>query len=181
MRVLGIDQSTNKVGIAVMEKGILIHYELIHLEKLIKTDDRFLNKDYIDRITLLEEILINKVNEFEIDVVGFEDTVFKVSIGRDKDQHIQVFKKLTMVLGVVANALNKKQLAYEIIQPNVWREKLELGTLREEIKANTINYVNKKFKIGLKEYDEYSNSNDDDLADAVMIAYYLDRKVNNYL
>lgn len=171
MRILSLDQSTRNVGYAIFDGEKLEKYGLIDLEKLIKQREDFLNKDYLERICLMKEILIEMIQRFNIDVVGFEDTVL-TSYGSSNNQ-VDVLKKLTKALGVYEVALIEKQLAFKTIPANVWREGLGFGKKREEIKANTIKYINKEFNLELKEYDSKSKDNDDDIADSIGIGKYL--------
>lgn len=173
MRILGLDNSTKNVGYSIFNNGELEKYGLISLDKIIKNREDFLNKDYLERICLMKEILLEMIERFSIDVVGFEDTVL-TSYG--KNPQVDVFKKLNKALGVYEIALIEKQLTFETIPANIWREGLKLGTKREEIKTNTIVYVNENFGLALREYNPKSNDNDDDISDAIMIGKYISDK-----
>ena len=110
MRIGAFDQSTNKVGFAVMEDMKLIHYELIDLEKEIKSHDEYLNKDYLERIALWKQILLDKIKEWSVQVVGFEDTVL-TSFGGVSSNQVDVLKKLTKSLGVAEITLIEKLIS----------------------------------------------------------------------
>lgn len=172
MNILGIDNSTRKVGYSIWSDGILSKYGVINLERVIKDKAEFLNKDYLERICLMKDILIEMVDRFKIDVVVFEDTILTSYGGSPQ---VDVFKKLSKALGVYEVALMERQLLFETIPANVWREGLALGKKREEIKANTIKYVNREFGLSLREYDN-SNDTDDDIADAILIGKYVSDK-----
>lgn len=179
MRVLGIDQSTSKTGWALFDNGKLEDYGLIELEKLIKKDDRFENKEYLDRIVLLKEIILDMVREKGVDIVGFEDIIMTSFGGKSSSNQVDVFKKLAKALGVLEVGMIENDIYYITTPAGVWRTGLKLGKKREEIKANTIKYVNEKFGLDLKEYNPKSSINDDDVGDAIGIGEYLSKlKIN---
>jgi len=175
MRIGAFDQSTNKVGFAVMEDMKLIHYELIDLEKEIKSHDEYLNKDYLERIALWKQILLDKIKEWSIQVVGFEDTIL-TSFGGVSSNQVDVLKKLTKSLGVAEITLIEKQIAFETIPAGVHRKGKGFGKKREEIKSNAITYVNERYGLSLRNYNPKSKDNDDDIADSITIAEYLSKK-----
>lgn len=176
MRILSIDQSTSKCGWAVWVDGELEDYGLIELEKLIKDRDDFLNKDYLERIVLMKEILLDMIVKYNIEVVGMEDIIMTSFGGRSNNNQVDVFKKLAKALGVYECALIERQIAFDTIPAGVWRTGLGLGKKRDEIKANTIEYVNKTFGFNFPEYKPNSKNNFDDTCDAIMIGKYLSNK-----
>lgn len=176
MKILGIDNSTNKVGWAIFDDGKLINYGLIELEKLIKDKDDYLNKDYLERIALMKDILFDMIKEHDIQVVGFEDIVMTSFGGKSNNNQVAVFKKLAKALGVYEVSLIKSQMLFDTIPAGVWRTGKGFGKKRDEIKANTITWVNKEFGLDLKEYNPKSSLNDDDIADAIGIGSYLSNK-----
>ena len=174
MRILALDQSTNKVGWAVFNNRKLELYGMIELEKEIKGNEKYLNKDYLERIALMKETLYKMIKEHKIEVVGMEDVAL-VSFGGTSTNQVEVFKKLSKALGVYEIALIDKQIAFKTIGAGTWRVGKKFGRKRDEIKANTIEWVNKEFGLELKEYDPKSKENDDDIADAIGIGDYLSK------
>jgi hypothetical protein len=175
LKILAIDQSTSKVGWAIFHNSKLKDYGLIELEKLIKDDERFENKDYIDRIALLKEIILAMVKKNKIDIVGFEDIIMTSFGGRANATQVDVFKKLAKALGVLEVGMIDNGIYYITTPAGVWRKGLKLGTKREEIKANTIDYVNEKFKLELRPYQPKKKDNDDDIADAIGLGSYISK------
>lgn len=181
MRILGIDQSTNKVGCAIFDGDKLEKYWLIDLEKLIKKDDRFENKDYLERIALLKETVLKTVEEERIDCVVLEDIVMTSFGGKSTQVQCDTFKKLAKSLGCLEISMIDSGLYFATTPANVWRKGLGLGKKRDEIKANTIKYVNKKFGLELKEYNPKSSLNDDDIADAIGLAHFGSKNIKSKL
>jgi hypothetical protein len=176
MKILALDQSTNKCGWAIFDDGKLLDYGLIELEKLIKPMDEYLNKDYLERIALMKDILFDMIKEHDIQIVGFEDIVMTSFGGKAASSQVDVFKKLAKALGVYEVSLIKSQMLFDTIPAGVWRTGKGFGKKREEIKANTILWVNKEFGLNLREYIPKSKDNDDDIADAIGIGSYLSKK-----
>lgn len=176
MRILGLDNSTNRVGWAVFDELTLENYGVIELEKEIKNYNQYLNKDYLERIALMKDILIKMVSEHNIDVVVFEDVALKSFGGKTGNNQVDVFKKLSKALGVYEICLIDRQLAFETAPANIWRKGKGFGRERHEIKRNTILWVNEKFGLDLKEYDPKDKNADDDKADAIGLGYYMAQK-----
>lgn len=175
MKILSIDQSTNRVGWALFDDEHMLDYGLIELEKLIKKDDRYENKDYLERIALLKEIILAKVAEHKVDVVGFEDIILTSFGGKANATQVDVFKKLAKSLGVLEVAMLDEGVYFITTPAGVWRKGLKLGTKRDELKANTILLANEIFGLNLREYNPKSKDNDDDLGDALMLGRYLSK------
>lgn len=178
MRILALDNSTNRVGWAIFDGLKLEEYGLIELEKEIKSHDEYLNKDYLERIHLMKNILSNMVVSHKIDVVGMEDIALVSFGGKSNNNQVNVFKKLAKALGAYEVSLIDKQIAFDTIGAGTWRLGKKLGRKRDEIKGNTIKYINEKFSLSLREYNPKSKDNDDDIADAIGIGYYLAQKMN---
>jgi len=176
MKILSFDQSTSKTGWAIFDNGKLVDYGLIELEKLIKSHDEYLNKDYLERIALMRNILQEMISQYDIQVVGFEDIIMTSFSGKVGQNQVDVFKKLAKALGVYEVSLIDKQILFETIPAGVWRKGLGFGRKREEIKAATILWVNDKFGLNLREYNPKSKDNDDDIADAIGIGFWLSEK-----
>lgn len=158
-KCLGIDASTNKTGVCIMECGKILHYGLIDLTKH--------SDDYLERIRELRDRLEKLIQRTKIEVVAIEDTILKNS----QASNVDVFKKLSKNLGCIEVMLIENQIAFETIKSGEWRKGKNLGNNRADQKQNAINYVNKHFNLSLK-------STEDDVAEAILIAMYIDSKVN---
>lgn len=176
MRILGIDNSTNRVGYSIFDGDKLEDYGVIELEKEIKGRDEYLNKDYLERIALMKDLLITMVIDRHIDLVAFEDVALKSFGGKSGANQVDVFKKLAKALGVYEISLIDRQLCFETVPAGVWRKGKGFGKERHEIKRNTIRWANEKFGLNLKEYDPKDKDADDDKADAIGLGYYLSKK-----
>lgn len=181
MIVMGVDQSTNKIGIGIMDNGKLLHHEEINLKQIIKNDDRFLNKEYIDRICLFKEILLNRVKVWNVQAVAFEDPIVNsknVSRSKNGNKNIEIYGKLKEALGVYKVALIELDMLYETYLPPEWRKGKKLGTERNDMKKNAIEYVNKKYGLNLLWIAPNKSKNQDDIAEGIMICEFLDKKLN---
>lgn len=170
MRVLGLDQSTNKTGYAIMEKGQLIDYGLIDLTSF--------SDDVLVRIIENRKQIENLIEEYEICVVGLEDTILKSFGGKASGGNVDVLKKLTKMLGVTEVLLIEKDIAFQTLGASEWRSGKGFGAKRDEQKARCIDYVNRKYGLDLQWVSKSSKKNDDDIAEAIGIAEYMDNKMN---
>lgn len=158
-RCLGIDASTNKTGVCIMEYGKILHYGVIDLSKH--------SKDYLERIQELKNRIEKLIQRANIGAVAIEDTTLKDV----QANNVDVFKKLTKNLGCIEIMLLENDIAFQTIKAGEWRKGKELGSRRQDQKKNAVDYVNKYFELDLK----YA---DDDIAEAILIALYLDNKIN---
>lgn len=178
MIVMGVDNSTDKTGWAIMENKKLIAYDEVHLSKLIKKDDRFLNKEYIDRIVLYKEILSDVIEKYNVQVVGFESPIVKSFGGKATNAQIETFGKLREALGVLKVTLIEKEMLYQTFYPSEWRKGKGLGRKRAEMKRKAIEYANENYGLNLLWKSENSVKNQDDVAEAICIAEHLDSIMN---
>lgn len=165
-----------------MERGEILHYEEINLAKLIKNDDRYINKEYIDRIHLFKNILEDRVKTHNVQVVAFEEptplTADRRGNGRLSERQISVFGKLKEALGAYKVMLIDMDILYDTFLPSEWRKGKKLGRERIEMKKNAIIQVNEKYGLDLKWFSDSSQKNEDDVAESVLIAEFLDKKIN---
>ena len=119
MNLLALDQSSRCTGWAIFING-----ELKDWGHLI-TDQSSIG----DRLVNIRKFVINKIQEWDINTIAFEDIQLQSTVGNN----VQTFKALANVFGVIyelAVELNKEH----IIVPSVtWKSKLGIkGRTRPE-------------------------------------------------
>jgi hypothetical protein len=82
------------------------------------------------------------------------------------------------MLGVTEVLLIEKDIAFQTLGASEWRSGKGFGAKRDEQKARCIDYVNRKYGLDLQWVSKSSKKNDDDIAEAIGIAEYMDNKMN---
>lgn len=123
---------------------------------------------------MITKILDEVITSHDVDAVFFEDTQYQANVN--------TFKKLCWLQGALMCWLQMKGMLFDIIPPSRWqsycnargrstKEKKDniesSGQIKKKGKALTIEYVKERFGI---------ETNNDNLADAVCIGFYV---VNN--
>ena len=146
IRLLSLDQSSRNSGWAVFING-----ELKDSGLLTTTQD-----EIGKRLTVIRKFIIEKVQEWDINTIAFEDIQLQNSVGNN----VKTFKVLANVYGVVletAVELNKKVM---IIASATWKSQLKIkGHNRAEQKKSAQYYVLDTYKLKVNQ----------DTADAVCI------------
>lgn len=173
MIVMGLDNSTDRVGVGIIEDGKLIHYECIELSKLIKEQEWYTEAcDYLDRIMLLKEELKERIQHHKVYAVILEDTTLSSFGGKSSSNNVDVLKKLTKSLGNIEVMLLEMDIAFQTVLPSEWRAGKIKGSDRIAKKKAAIKYVNDKYGLDLQWKGDSSKYNDDDIAEAIMLAEY---------
>lgn len=101
-------------------------------------------EDIGERLLTIHNFIKDKVQEWNIDTIIFEDIQLQSSVGNN----VKTFKVLANVYGVVlmtAVELNKK---YKVIPSSTWKSKLQIkGRTRPEQKRNAQKFVFEKYGI----------------------------------
>jgi len=150
MRILSIDQAKT-CGWALFNGNELIDYGV---EKLASKETTYENV-LLPARNFVEELI--KKTKAEIIVV--EDV--------QQQSNSQVFKKLSLLLGVLICLFKQNDMLYHIVPSTKWKSYCEIkGRKREEQKINAIRFVKEKYGIDVS----------DDVADAISLGFY---SVNN--
>lgn len=158
MNILALDQSTIITGYALFnnESGQLIDHGSIKFSKNK-------NSNPIERILKLsnwfDEYLLNN----EVDFVVMEDIQLQNEAKyKQEEKYIQTheepsavsiptFKVLSKLMGVLEVSCVAYDIKYKIIKPTEWRHILNIkGSIREELKQKSIEYVKNNFNIELQ-------------------------------
>lgn len=146
MKVLSLDQSSNKTGFAVFEDGELKIHNIIDLSKCKDLEMR-INQMMVKINTLIEKI--------RPDAIVFEDVNFQSNVG--------TLTVLARLQGAIILSAIKHDINYEIYKPSHWRKILGFkqgkSVGREALKTQALSYIQDKYNIQTKE----------DIAEAICI------------
>lgn len=146
MLVAGIDASTNKTGVAVMDDGELVYYALIDLHK---------EKDAMKRIPNMLIKISEILEQYNIEIVYMEKAFNR--------SNTDTTMKLANLAGGVMYYCRKNDIEFVHPEPSVWRAKIGLqqgrGVKRDVLKAEAIKAVK----------NEYGVDVNDDVAESILI------------
>ena len=160
MVVCGIDASTKSTGWSIFDGKKLIAYGVIKPE----------GQDWRERIVNQAPKLIEILNKYHPDKIYMEDVPLKA-------QNPKVLVQLGVVQGFFYGIAASFNIPIEFLIPSQWRSPMGLfdgtknGTKRAEMKRKSIEKANDLFGLNLVWKSACSIKNDDDIADAVLIAY----------
>lgn len=160
MKYLGIDASSTSTGWALFDDDKLLTYGVI------KPD----GDDWRERIANQGPILSKIINRYKPDRIIMEDVPLK-----------SVNPKVLVILGAVQGFIYGLVAQYHteihFVSPSTWRSPLELydgtreGTKRKELKRKSVELANELFGLSLKYISPNSKFNEDDISDAILVAY----------
>ena len=149
-KILALDQASRVSGWAVFIDGNLIEWG--HLDTP--------QEELGIRLLKIREFIINKVQEWDIDTIAFEDIQLQSSV----QSNVKTYKVLANVYGVVLETATELNKEYKIIHSQVWKSYLQIkGKNRPDQKKNAKEYVVKTY--GIKPTQ--------DEADAICIGTYV--------
>ena len=131
IRVLALDQATEKSGYVIMENEQILDYGI----KEIK------NKETSERIIELRQWLVSMIRQWEIDYVGLENIYYS--------GNPQTLISLGRLLGALeATAYEATKNPAMVIAPATWRSYCGIkGKTRFQQKENAQNFIKNKFNI----------------------------------
>lgn len=159
MIVMGIDASTSSTGWSIFEDDKLIANGVIKPK----------GSDWRNKIQQEFPLLCKIIDKYKPNKAFIEDIPLK-------DGKITLVK-LGAVQGMVLSVMAFKEVSVEFLSPSDWRGALGLydgtreGTKRDALKKKAIEMVNKKFGLNLLWVAPKSKLNEDDMAEATLIAY----------
>lgn len=145
-KMVSLDASTKRTGLALFVNGELKDYGLIDISKFKGTTD--------ERIREMGRLIMEYLDEWKPTMVYIEEP--------KGHQNVELVRKLSMVLGTVLGWSIQNSSYYQIVQPTVWRQWLGMdqgNKKREDLKRESIQAVQDMFGLTL----------DDDTADAINI------------
>ena len=162
MITLGLDMSSKKSGYSLFYDKELKTYGLWEIPKDIK--------EWRDRIIWMSQQLDNFIKEHEVDQVIVEDVPLSMA-------NPQTLKILSALQGMIISVCTINNLKVSFIGVSQWRSALGLFTgnrkdmTRETMKQSSVEYANKTFGLNLVWKSKSSKFNDDDISDAINVAY----------
>lgn len=136
MRVLSLDQSSNKTGCALLKDGEVLAVRLIHSA----------GKEFNEKARNMVDVIEEHIREDKPDVVVMEDTQQQANAG--------TYKKLCILLGMIQRVCIQYGVPYEVYTPSHWRKILGFDTYkkkRSELKQMAIDYVKDVLGIDVSE------------------------------
>ena len=164
MIVMGIDASTSSTGWSIFKGNKLIDYGVIKPK----------GGDWRDRIQKQWLPLCEIIDKYKPEKIYTEDIPLK-------DGKITILK-LGAVQGIILGVATCKNIPIGFLSPSDWRGALIMydgtreGTKREVLKKKAIEMANKNFGLNLLWVAPKSTRNEDDAAEAILIAYSQVRK-----
>lgn len=147
MIVCGVDASSNKSGVSILQDGEIVGYTLIDLHRI---------RDINQRIPTMINEICKYINQFKPDKILMEETMLSANT--------DTLKKLAYLAGGVMFYAHRHNIKFELVMPTSWRRSVGLQQsskiTREALKLESIQAV--KIEYGL----DVTN----DEADSILIA-----------
>lgn len=159
MVVIGVDGSTSCSGYSVFRDGTLVDYGAIKPK----------GKEWDKRLMQEWQEFCAVVEQYHPDVLYYEQPPLK-------DGKITLLK-LGTVQGMILGLCAQYNIKIQFLSPSDWRKELGLfdgtrqGMCRDELKRKSIKKANEIFGLNLVWTAPKFKKNDDDIADAILIAY----------
>lgn len=145
-RIIGFDQSSNKIGVSIYDNGKLVYYDLYQL-----------NGELDERLMKWGGLVKTAAKDWQADFIMFEDIQYQVQAGP------LTFKTLAQVLGVGIAAAEECRIKHSQVLNKVWQAEFSIGgSTRAAQKANVISRVKEYFSLDVT----------DDVGDAILIGLY---------
>ena len=155
-RILALDQASRNSGWAIFIDGELKDYGVLNTHET----------ELGDRLVKIRNFIIEKIQEWNIDLIAFEDIQLQTSVGNN----VKTFKTLANVYGVILETLNELKKDHIIVASGTWKSALNIkGKTRPEQKANAAKYV----------AEHYNIKPSQDAVDAICIGSYIKNKNND--
>lgn len=158
---IGIDASTTATGYSVFNGEELIAYGCIRPE----------GNDWRTRVLNLGEPLSKIFTKYQPNKIVMEDVPLSTGGG------VRTGVILGFLQGYIYGIANVFNVPIEFVLPSQWRSKVGVftggrkGTKREALKQASVEKANELFGIGLNWVSPSSKKNDDDISDAILVAY----------
>lgn len=140
----------NKVDFSLVDYGQIECYE----------DDVIVRTNYM--VDELQKIIKKYKNDLTSAVV--ED------VPKQFQKNIVTTVTLAKLNGAVLYLLHKYNIDVELIYPSTWHSKLDIRTAKGDVKKQSIDWVNDKYRLDLKYYSKSSKKNEDNIADPIAMA-----------
>lgn len=143
MKIVGVDASTNKTGIAIFQDGRYIEHTLIDLHKI---------KNANERIPKMMLAICDYLDIHKVDKIVMEESVMTTNIS--------TVKMLSSIAGAVMYYAASHGIEFELTLPTHWRKKIGLSQSnkikREVLKAEAIAAVKQEYGMNLTDDESES-------------------------
>lgn len=160
MKIMGLDCSSTSSGWCVFDGEQLIDYGCIKVKG-----------EWNDRIIAQVPEFIKAIEKYKPDKFIMEDVPLK------KNGGMKTLVILGAVHGMILTIASSFDIPIEFVSPSKWRADISLfdgtkeGKERDVLKKYSIEKANKLFGIELLWVSPSSKFNEDDIADAILVAY----------
>lgn len=161
MVIMGIDGSTTSSGWAILETDTCL--------RIASGRIQFSDKDWRSRIFKEWQMFNKIIQKYHPEKIYMEDIPMK------DGKH--TILKLGAVQGMAICLASQYNIEIKFLLPSEWRSRLGLydgtrqGTHRDVLKKKAVETANKLFGLNLLWVKEKSKKNEDDEAEALLIAY----------
>lgn len=136
MKIIGIDASTNKTGIAIFQDGRYVEHALIDLHKM---------KDASERIPRMMLAICDYLNGHKADKIIMEESLMT--------NNISTVKMLSNIAGAIIYYAASHNIEFQFDLPSAWRKRVGLtqgrAVKREVLKAEAIAAVKQEYGMDL--------------------------------
>lgn len=136
MKIIGIDASTNKTGIAIFQDGKYVEHTLIDLHKI---------KDSTERIPKMMIAICDYLSKHEVDKIIMEESMMT--------NNISTVKMLSNIAGAVMYYAASNNIEFQFDLPSAWRRRIGLtqgrSVKRDVLKAEAIAAVKQEYGMDL--------------------------------
>lgn len=147
MKIIGIDASTNKTGIAILNDGSYVEHTLIDLHKI---------KDAGERMQKMMMAICDYLDSHAADKIIMEESMMTTNIS--------TVKMLSNLAGAVMYYAAKNNIEFQLDLPTAWRRRIGFtqgrSVKRDVLKAEAIAAVAQEYHMHLT----------DDESEAILIA-----------
>lgn len=169
MIIMGIDASTTATGYSIFKDGKLIAYGCIKPK----------GTDWRERVKSESDTLRQIIDKFHPQKIYMEDVPLmeNAKVSKFKKKSPSTTMKLGAVQGCVLAIASLYQIEIEFLLPANWRSPLNLfdgtreGTHRDVLKEKATQMANDEFGLSLVWAGAKSKKSEDDVAEAILIAY----------
>nr|DAL08561.1 MAG TPA_asm: RuvC [Caudoviricetes sp.] len=150
MKIIGIDMSSQRTGIALFDDNQYVDHVLIDLHKIKDTDER---------IRKMMKNIKQQLNRYKPDVIVMEECLMT--------NNIKTVKVLSYIAGAIISWADENNTIFKFQLPTAWRKKVGIMQnqyiKREQLKQEAIEMVKEKFGLDVT----------DDEAESILLAYSL--------
>lgn len=136
MKIIGIDASTNKTGIAIFQDGKYVEHTLIDLHTI---------KDSTERIPKMMVAICDYLDTHRADKIIMEESMMT--------NNISTVKMLSSIAGAVMYYAASHNIEFQLDLPSAWRKRIGLtqgrAVKRGELKIEAMAAVKQEYKMDL--------------------------------